>query len=225
MSQQRNTQEQKAILSEIEKELQAETSKEAAPLLEFVLENIQKIIIGLVAIVAIIALFGFMQWKNDTTYEKANKEFQQITALSSPSQKAELLTTFAKSAPKDLQIAISLELAKAYMQDNKLEDAANTLTSVLNKEKNSPLATSLAFAISDIYVKNNNPSEGLAILEEHLKVAPKNVIVNILEEITFVATLAQNNERVISAYTTLLSMPEASQSYEYYQEKLTELSK
>ncbi len=225
MSQQRNTSEQKAILSEIEKELQAETSKEAAPLLEFVLENIQKIILGLLAIVACIGIFGFVQWKNDSDLEKANKEFQQITAISSAQSRAENLVAFAKSAPKDIQIAISLELARAYVQANNLENAANTLIPVLEKEKNSPLATTLAFAISDIYIKDNKANEALEVLDGHLKNAPKNVIVNILEEITFVASLARNEERAIAAYTMLLSMPEASQSYSYYQEKLEELSK
>ncbi len=225
MSQQRTPNEEKAILSEIEKELQAETSKEAAPLLEFVLENIQKIILGLVVIVAGIGVFGFVQYKSEADFNKADIELQKITAMSNISQKIEQLIAFYPNAPKGLKTAVALEQARAYMQDNNPSEAINILTNVQKQEKNSALATALAFSLSDIYLANNQPNEALEVLENYLKLAPKSVTANLLEEIANVAIAANNRDRAILAFNSLLLMPDAAQSHPYYQERMVDLSK
>ncbi len=225
MSQQRTTNsEQKAVLAEIEKELQAETSKEAAPLLEFVLENIQKIILGLVLIIALIGVFGFTQWRSDANFAKSDTEFQRIAAIANPNTRASELVNFAPSAHKDLKIAVDLELARAYVQDDKLDLAASTLAALIKSEKNTPLATALVFSLADVYSKDDKPAQALTVLEEYLLIAPQSLRPNLLEEIASNAIASANTTRAISAYNLLLTMPETAQSHTYYQEKLVELS-
>ncbi len=216
---------QSALLHDLENEIKAETVSEAAPLLEFVLNNIKTIIT--VIVVAIIALggWGFWSWQSENTNAEAHREFQQVASIQDPHQKLEALSTFAESAPQSLRVGVLIEEAATATQVGYYALAATKLQEAIAIEKDSPLGLSLYLALSDVYLTENKNDEALALMEEYITVVPENLYSAALQELALVAEIQGSSERAIEVYTELLTLPTTDESTSaYFQDRITKLS-
>lgn len=219
--------EQQALLKEIEQELKAETSKEAAPLLEFVLKHIRVIILGIIVFIILAVAFGVWQWKVDTAFKEANSTFVTITDMQDPAQKIEALKSLAKTAPKDLKLPILLEEASAAAQVKQFDLAITSLREAIELTKDTAFALSLHFALADVYVTANKPEEALKLMDELAKTAPEALKNSLLEERALLSESIGNKEKAISCYQELIaaSTPETASTNAFYQSRIDELSK
>ncbi len=222
-----NPSEQKALLAEIEKELKAETAAEAAPLLEFVLKHIRSIILLLIVLVALIAAFGFWQWKSETALDEANKDFARIVALADANERIKQLDAFKNDAPKELLLPISLQEAKSAIEVSNLTLAEEKLTMLTKEEKFTPLGVTLYFSLANTYSRDNKQDKALEVYEEMLANAPENLRSVILEEAAFAAENIGNKEKALAFYQELLAnnKPENKAAEPFYKARIQILSK
>ncbi len=217
--------ERNALLKELEKELQSETSKEAAPLLEFILKNIRKIIIALVAVVILIALTNYLQYRSEQELTDAQAELSQISTMQDLYVKLDALEAFAIRAPEELQVAIIMEEINSSIPLEEYDFAIAKMKVLIELEKNNALGVSMTFALSDLLVKIDRLDEALMVLEDFLEIAPKDDKNTVLEEIAITAELMGNIDRAVAAYTELLAQPDLIQTHQYYQERVNALTK
>ncbi len=219
--------EQHALLQELQSELKAETSAEAAPLLEFVLKNISKIIFFIVVAIVAIAGWGIYQWRTESTFAEQQVKFQQILDIQDANERLGELGEFAQTAPEDFKIYLLIEEAGAATELQKYPVAIEKLKEAIHLDANSSLTISLNLALVDVYLMNNEAAKGLQLMEDYIKVAPKQIYSTILEEIAVLAEISGNTEKAIASYKELVEKTDigSAEAVAYYKNRIAKLSK
>ncbi len=215
----------KALLKELERELQSETSQEAAPLLEFILKNIRKIIFILIAIVAVIALNSYLSYKSEEDFKEAQAEFYFIANMEDLRVKLDSLESFTLRAPRELAVAVLMEEIEASVELEEFDYALAKLDILLQLEIGSPLAVAMSLVKADILSEAGRLDQALVTLDGVLAVASEDVKNSVLEEIAIIAEVLDYKEKAIEAYTELLTKEELAQAHSYYTARIKALSR
>lgn len=96
--------------------LQQSISKEAAPLLNFVLKHIKAIALGLVLLVSTIAGAGIYNYMHDQKILKAQETLATLSVGASTEAQLDTLKSFVGTAPDQVRPAALLALAKASLR-------------------------------------------------------------------------------------------------------------
>ena len=93
--------------------IQSEVSKEASPLLEFLIRNSKKIALGVALVVIVAVAYGSYTLYADGVVEDAREELGRIVVRPDSPEKIQNLLSFAESAPGELKIAALMAAASA----------------------------------------------------------------------------------------------------------------
>ncbi|MFP4167552.1 MAG: tetratricopeptide repeat protein [Desulfonatronovibrionaceae bacterium] len=115
-------------------QIESEADSTTNPILEKILNNLRLIGITLGGIILIAAAYSGHRLYQDHQAEQASAKLNEIQALEDPAARAENLAEFTENAPKDVAVAVQLELARALMQTQDFEAAAREFSALGNMD-------------------------------------------------------------------------------------------
>jgi tetratricopeptide (TPR) repeat protein len=147
--------------------IQAEVSKEASPLLDFLIKHAAKLVAGLVALIVLIAGAGIWKYYTGKTHRETREKLGLILIAPSSEDKIARLETFIAGAPDDLKRAAWLALMETAGQIGNHEKAAQAWARFESGSKAADLVAKIGEAQS-LSVAGKH-AESLALLEKLLE--------------------------------------------------------
>ncbi len=172
------------------------------PLLQWIVKHIK--CIGLIILLIIAGVGGYAWYENyqKSKIELALEEFGTITAQEDIAKKKEALIAFLKTAPKEIQTTVRLELIDTYQVEQDYESSLEQWRE-LAKIKD-PLVKIIAlFGVANDLVHLANFEEALTVLKELKSFGGKAYEPIILNRIATVAESAERWQEALDAYKEL----------------------
>ena len=210
------TPEQNAILGQ----LQSEVSKEATPLLEFVVKN-AKYLVGIVLVLIVaIAATGLWRWHEQSVIREAEQELGKILLNPSVGQRIPALEKLLGTAPASMHTGLQLEIAIAALEQEDLSRAAAAYEKVRESDPNSATGLMAGLNQADILMRSGKYAEALAVLDVIEKKAPETLRAMIAEAQAVNAEQSNQLQRALAIYETIAV---DNSSLGYVQKKIASL--
>lgn len=189
------------------------------PLLNFLLENGKVIITAIVAIIIIASGYAFIQHSNQKSLEQAQNKLGTIMLQTNGADQIKALTDFQSEAPSELDAALDLSLAKAYMDASQFDKAAEAWKKVATK--NDAFASIAALGQAKSLILGDKPEEAITILQKLQSEKGETYKATTSRLLASAAVMAGKNDLAIQAYQSLMSDNPTERSY--YESRVAEL--
>ncbi len=197
-----NQNSQQATLDEVE----SHVPQQLHPILEAAFKYHKQLIAGVVAIVAIAAIYAGMTTYNQRALATAQTELGDILVKSAGDERIAKLEALLGSAPSSAKPAILLALAQSSMNNEKYDKAvgywnqlAGTADDDMQFVARLGKAKSLTLA--------GKGKESMALLKELVGIAPEAFTVSTYRQLAVAAEAAGDKNEALTAYKKLAEMP------------------
>lgn len=202
--------------------LQQSVSKEAAPLLNFVLKHIKSIALGLFLLVSVIAGAGIYNYMHEQKILNAQQTLMDLSAGASTEAQLHELKAFAQSAPEQVRPAALLALAKAALRVHDYASAADAWGTLqkLNVDSMRDLA---GMGRADAYARMGDYKMAQQVLTEMLPVASEAYKLPAKHQLAIMAEKSGDVATSAAMYKELEeSVPDANKAF--YAHKISALN-
>jgi len=186
-------------------ELQSEVSTEAAPLLQFIANNVAVIVVVLGLLVAAVVGVGAWQWHTSKRVEEAQTHFARLLFQQRGAARVSALEGFAATAPGAVRLAALTELGLAALAEKDAAQAAVAFARVAALDKDKPFGAFAALSEAQSLMQAEKPAEALTVLEALENTVPEYIRVQVRGLIALSAWQAGKTDRAIKAYEDLLA--------------------
>lgn len=189
------------------------------PFLDYLLKN-GKMIAGIIgAIIVLAAGYSYMQYSKQSAMQQAEAKMGAIMIQYSGTEQAQRLEAFQPEAPEEMQSAIELALAKAYMDASEFEKAANAWKKIADKGGAISSVATLGQAKS--LILGDKPTEAVSLLQKLKAKVGENYKATINRLLASAAVMSGKYQLAIQAYQALMSNNPSERMY--YENRVAEL--
>lgn len=202
--------------------LQHSVSKEAAPLLNFVLKHIKAITLGLVLLISVIVGAGIYNYIHEQNILEAQEMLMTLSTGASTESQLNDLRTFAGTAPEQIRPAALLALAKASLRVKDYAGAANAWGKLqeLGVESLRDLA---GLGRADAYARMDEYKKAQTVLTQMLPTASEAYKLPVKHQLAIMAEKSGDVDTSIVLYKEIEeSVPEANKAF--YAHKIAALN-
>ncbi len=212
---------------QILRDMQAEVTPEAAPLLKFIDDHAPKIAAGVLSIVAVIVAVGLFNGWQEKKLENAKNELGSISAGSDPVARLGKLEAFLDSCPDGLKTAVRLEMADAANASGEYAKALAAFKAVASAEKGAPLGYAAARNAAALEMRLGNYAAAAADCEALLVSAPKEILPELHLCMGEASELAGDADKARSAYQAAIdALPDPSaEDAAYFRSRISNISR
>lgn len=202
--------------------LQHSVSKEAAPLLNFVLKHIKAIALGLFLLVSAIAGAGIYNYTHEQTILKAQETLATLSTGASTEKQLEMLKSFVATVPEQVRPAALLALAKSSLRINDYASAAEAWEALqkLNVDSTRDLA---GLGRADAYSRMGEYKKAQDVLAQMLPTASEAYKLPVKHQLAMMAEKSGDVKTSVTLYKELEEdVPEANRAF--YAHKIAALN-
>lgn len=193
--------------------LQQSVSKEAAPLLNFVIKNIKKIVVGLLVVVGLISGAGIYNYLQEKNVAEAQATLAELADGASTESQLNALKAFADKAPAKVRPAALLALAKASLRIHDYPAAIEAWTA-LQDENIVSMNDMAAMGVADALARSGNYTDAQAKLEKALPVVSKAYELTLKHQLALMAEKSGDLTRSLALYNELAeNVPAANKAF------------
>jgi predicted negative regulator of RcsB-dependent stress response len=178
----------------------------AAGWAKVVTDNFKVIGLVLAAVIVIAALFSGYSYYKTQTLRNAKQRVDQIMSENSGQERIQALEAFVPQAPKTMQTALHLQLAKLCMQEEEFTQGAAHWEYIEKNSSDQDLQTVAALGQAAAFAAMDRTQEALKLLQATLEKAPKRYSRTLTMKLATVAEKAGQWEQALNAYQTLADM-------------------
>ena len=175
--------------------MSSEVTPEVSPLLQFLVNNVRRIFIGVVFCVIAGAGYGIYSWQTHKQMEQAQNDLGKILVMPDSTARLEKLNEFRGKAPTEMKTAVVLAVANAATEAKKYEEAAKAWDELAKDSRSSLYATALIGKAQSLSMVGKD-KEALAVLES--STLPPNSNANSLVN-SMIVDLAEKTEDMAKA--------------------------
>ena len=202
--------------------LQQSVSKEAAPLLNFVLKHIKMIAAGLLALVMLISGVGMYHYMHDQKILTAQTELATLAAGASTEAQLADLKAFVETVSAEVRPAALLTLAKASLRVNDYA-AAESAWAALQATGIDSMREIAGMGRANAYAKMGKLTEAVTVLETLVPQASKAYVLTVKHQLALMAEQSGDVEKALAVYKELeTAVPAANKKF--YTHKIASLS-
>ena len=202
--------------------LQQSVSREAAPLLNFVLKHIKAIAAGLFAIVVIISGAGMYNYTHEQSILEAQSKLATLSDGASTEKQLNELKAFVDEAPEQVRPAGLLALAKASLRV-KDYSAAETAWAKLQATGIESMRDLAGMGRADALANMGKYKEAVTVLEGLVPQASEAYRLSIKHQIAIMAEESGEVDKALAAYKELeAEVPAANKKF--YTHKISSLN-
>jgi len=176
------------------------------PILEAAFKHQKQIVIGVVAIIAVAAIYAGMNSYNKNALASAQAELGTILIQDSGDDKIAKLETLLGKAPSSAKPAILLELAQSSMTNNEYDQAANYWNQLAG-EADDDLQFIARMGKAKCLTLAGKADEALTTLKDLAGVAPAAFTIAVNRQLAVAAEMAGDNAVALAAYKKLADNP------------------
>ncbi|MBO4318076.1 MAG: tetratricopeptide repeat protein [Mailhella sp.] len=212
---------------QILRDMQAEVTPEAAPLLKFIDDHAPKIAAGVLSIVAIIVAVGLYNGWQEKKLENAKNELGAMSAVSDPAARLGKLESFLDSCPDGLKTAVRLEIADAASAAGEYRKALTAFKAVASGEKGGPLGYAAARNAADLEIRLGDYAAAAADCESLIASAPKDMVPELRLCMGEAAELAGDSDKARSSYQAAIDAlaDPAGEDAAYFRSRISNISR
>ena len=193
--------------------LQQSVSKEAAPLLNFVLRNIKAIAVGLVVLVGLISGAGIYNYMQEKNIADAQATLAELSGGASTESQINALKAFADEAPAKVRPAALLALANASLRVRDYPVAIEAWKALRNENIGS-MNDMAAMGISDALARSGDFKGAQAELESALPTVSKAYELTLKHQLALMAEKSGDLARALALNNELAeSVPAANKAF------------
>ncbi|SIN73505.1 hypothetical protein [Halodesulfovibrio marinisediminis] len=202
--------------------LQQSVSKEAAPLLNFVLKHIKMIALGLFLLISAIAGAGIYSYMHEQSILVAQQQLMTLSQGASTEAKLNELRAFAEAAPEDIRPAALLALAKASLRIKDYVSAADAWGTLQNLGADS-MRDLAGLGRADAYARMGDYKKAQEVLTQMLPTAAEAYKLPAKHQLAIMAEKSGDVETSVKLYKELEeNVPEANKAF--YAHKIAALN-
>jgi len=184
-------------------------------------DNIKVIGLVLAVIIVVAAVFSGYTYYKTQTLRNAKQQVDQIMSENSGQERIEALESFVPQAPKTMQTALHLQLAKLCMQEEDFERAASHWEYIEKNAADQDLQTIAALGRATAFAAMKKTQEALKLLQKTVENAPKRYHRTLNMKLATIAENAGQWKLALSAYQNLTDMTAlTAQRDEFIQHKI-----
>lgn len=199
--------------------IQSEVSREASPMLEFLVKHAKKIFLALIALIAVILIAGVWSYVSGGKQRDAEEALGKILIMPETSAKLEALEGFAGTAASEYKKAALMALAQSASAQGKHEKAAEAWAQVAQgADPATRLVAGVAQASALSAQKKN--AEALALLESLLASAPAESLPILHSHIVSVAEQLGDWDKAIAACDAIIRLTESPDGKLMWEQRL-----
>lgn len=208
------------------KEMQQEISPEATPLWQYINDHAPKIAAIVVGLVVIIGGYAFYRGYHEGQVDDAKKELSVIISKKDGGKVLAELEQFKTSAPKELKMAVELEIARYAALQEDFAKAQSAYSYVMQEEGYSSLGIVSAMNAAALHAKAENFAEAIKIYEDIVSHCPKDVQSVVYFQLGEMAERTGDKDKAIKAYQDGINLFENMNSTDviFYQSRIKALS-
>lgn len=209
------------------KEMQQEISPEATPLWQYINDHAPKIAAIVVSLVVIIGGYAFYRGYHEGQVDDAKQQLALIISKSDGAKVLAELEQFKSSAPKELKMAVELEIARYAALQEDYAKARTAYSFVMQEEGYSSLGIVSAMNAAALYAKEENFGEAIKIYEDIVSHCPKDVQSVVYFQLGEMAERVGDSDKAVKAYQDGINLFENANSTDviFYQSRIKALSK
>lgn len=196
--------------------IQSEVSREASPMLDFLVRHARKIFVALLALITVIVVFGVWSYLNAGKQREAEEALGRILILPDDPAKLEALTGFAGGAAPELKTAALLALAQSATLQQQPEIAAGAWAQISQLADPATRLVAEVGQAGALSAQGKN-AEALSLLESLLPTVPAEAVPVLNAYIVSVAEQLGDWDRAIAACEAIIGQspnPDAQSVWE-----------
>jgi len=201
-------------------EVESHVPEQLHPILEAAFKNQKQIVAGVVAIVAVAALYAGITAYNNSAMTTATAKLGKVLIETSGEEKITQLEGLLNSAPSSARGAVLLELAEASMTNGDYDKAAEFWGKLVG-ETDDNLKFVARMGQAKALSMAGKSSEALPILKDLVGVASAEYTVSINRQLAVAAEQAGDTAAALAAYKVLAEKGTGDKPYVEY--KIAEL--
>lgn len=198
--------------------IQSEVSKEASPMLEFLVNHARKIFIFLAALIVLIIVVGVFNYSAGNKQREAEEALGKILVMPESSSKLAALEEFSLGAPKDMQTAVFMAIAHSAVLQNNMEKAVEAWGKVA-ASADAPTRFAAGIAQATALAAQDKVEEAIIQLETLLVSAPAEAKSMINAQIVDLAERSGNWDKAIAASDAILTQMGGAQGREVWEQR------
>lgn len=208
------------------KEMQQEISPEATPLWQYINDHAAKIAAVVVSLVVIIGGYAFYRGYHEGQVDEAKQQLALIISKTDGTKVLAELEEFKSSAPKELKMAVELEIARYAALQEDYAKAQKAYSYVMQEEGYSSLGIVSAMNAAALYAKEENFGEAIKIYEDIVGHCPKDVQSVVYFQLGEMAERVGDKDKAVKAYQDGINLFENADSTDviFYQGRIKALS-
>ena len=183
--------------------IQSEVSREASPMLDFLIRHAKTIFLFLLVFIAAIMAFGVWNYMSGSKQKEAEEALGKILILPETSGKLAALEEYSGSAAPEFKNAALLAIAKSAALQNQ-PDKASAAWAELGKSQNAPLRLVAELARAGSLSSQGKNAEALALLDSLYSSSPADVQPVISTYIVSVAEALGDWDKAIAACDNII---------------------
>lgn len=199
--------------------IQSEVSREASPMLDFLVKHALKIFLALIALIAVIVVFGVWNYLGNSKQRDAEEALGKILIMPDTTAKLEALEAFADSASDKRKNAALMALARSATAQGQPEKAAEAWSRVA-QSADAPIRMVAGIAQANALSAQGKNAEALVILESMLLSAPSESLPMINSHIVLLAEQMGNWDMAIAASGEVIRRLENPESIALWEQRL-----
>lgn len=198
--------------------IQSEVSKEASPMLEFLVKHARKIFLFLAALIALIVVVGVFSYSAGSKQREAEETLGKILIQPETSAKLAALEEFSAGAPKKMQTAVFMAIAHSAALQNNMEKAAEAWGKVA-ASADTPTRFVAGIAQATALAAQDKVAEAIVQLESMLASAPSEAKSMLNAQIVDLAERSGNWDKAIAASDAVLTQMGGAQGREVWEQR------
>lgn len=202
-------------------DIESHVPEQLHPILEAVFKNQKQVIIGVVAIIAVAAIYAGMTAYNQRAMTTAQAKLGTILIETSGDDKIASLEALLGSAPSSAQPAILLELAETSMNNSQYDKAVGYWNQ-LSGEADDSLQFVARLGKAKSLTLAGKGAEAVTELNELVGIAPSAFTVPVYRQLAVAAELAGDTTTALDAYRKLAEQPVPDKPFIDYKVALLE---
>lgn len=191
------------------------------PLLEAIVRQRKRIIIGVAVALVLVFCFGAWRWFDSHSTNAASTRLGEILTQSQGAERVEQLTAFLADSPGHLATSARIELAAALMDQGQFVEASEAFDALI-QSKDPDVKTLAQLGKGRCLVLAGKPGDARTLLDDLRTSAPKAYQLAVKQLFAMAAEQSGDHEAAITVYQDLSAV--SPQQAEFLKFKITQLS-